>query len=138
MIEDDSVLVVGDLDFVAEFARFAEAALGDGAGIAVVQADTPSSAVGDLSGHPLPSLHRVKVALRSSRQASRWLMNSLPLSESTPGIGNGKAAAVSSSVASNHLRASLRTQRVSGQPVAMSVAVSVKVRSPAALPSGKW
>ena len=56
VIDDDAVVVVGDLGFVAELDRLAQAALGDRAGIAIVQADPPSGAVGDLSGHPLPGL----------------------------------------------------------------------------------
>src|SRR3954447_23077119 len=56
VIDDDAVVVVGDLGLVAEFDRFTEAALGDRARIAVVQADPPSGAVGDLSGHPLAGL----------------------------------------------------------------------------------
>ncbi|SHY36498.1 Uncharacterised protein [Mycobacteroides abscessus subsp. abscessus] len=56
VIDDDAVLVVGDLSFVAELDRLAQAALGDRAGIAIMQADPPSGAVGDLSGHPLAGL----------------------------------------------------------------------------------
>jgi hypothetical protein len=61
-------------------------------------------------------------------------MDSLPLSLSTPRIGNGIARAMLLSAASTHLRALLRTLRVSVQPVAMSVTVSVQACSPAALP----
>ena len=61
-------------------------------------------------------------------------MNSDPLSESTPRIGNGIARAMSSRAASTHLRALLRTLRFSVQPVAMSVTVSVKACSPVGLP----
>ena len=60
-------------------------------------------------------------------------MNSAPLSESTPRIGNGITAAISSRAANTHLRALLRTLRLSVQPVAMSVTVSVQACSPAAL-----
>ncbi len=52
-------------------------------------------------------------------------MNSLPLSESTPRIGNGMILAISASAAITHLRAMLGTERFSVQPVAMSVTVRV-------------
>jgi hypothetical protein len=49
----------------------------------------------------------------------------LPLSESTPSSGNGMINEISSSAAITHLRALLRTERFSVQPVAMSVTVRV-------------
>ncbi len=52
-------------------------------------------------------------------------MNSLPLSESIPMIGNGKHDPISSSATNTHFCALLRTLRFSVQPVAMSVTVSV-------------
>ena len=52
-------------------------------------------------------------------------MNSDPLSESTPRIGNGILAAMSLSAARTHLAALLGTERFSVQPVAISVTVSV-------------
>ena len=53
-------------------------------------------------------------------------MNSDPLSESTPRIGNGILRAMSLSAASTHLAVLSGTERFSVQPVAMSVTVSVK------------
>ena len=61
-------------------------------------------------------------------------MNSDPLSESTPRIGNGILWAMSLSAARTHLAALLGTERFSVQPVAMSVTVSVNASWPAALP----
>ena len=52
-------------------------------------------------------------------------MNSLPLSLSTPMIGNGMIIEISSSAAMTQRRALLRTERFSVQPVAMSVTVNV-------------
>ena len=52
-------------------------------------------------------------------------MNSVPLSESTPMIGNGMIFAISSRAAITHRRALFWTERFSVQPVAMSVTVSV-------------
>src|SRR5215207_3687014 len=56
VVQDDAVVVVGQLGLVAELDRFAEAALGDRAGVRVVQADPPLGAVRCLSGQPLPGL----------------------------------------------------------------------------------
>jgi hypothetical protein len=56
VIDDNAVIVVGDLGLVAELDRFAQAALGDRARIAVVQTDPPSGAVGSDAGQPLPGL----------------------------------------------------------------------------------
>ena len=52
-------------------------------------------------------------------------MNSEPLSESMPMIGNGNAARMSISASNTHFSALFRTDRFSVQPVAMSVTVSV-------------
>src|SRR5690349_5583744 len=56
VVDDDTVVVIGDLGLVAEFDRFTQAALGDRTGIPVVQADPPGGAVGDLPRHPWPGL----------------------------------------------------------------------------------
>ena len=61
-------------------------------------------------------------------------MNSDPLSESTPRIGNGILAAMSFSAARTHFASLLGTERFSVQPVAMSVTVSVNACGPAGLP----
>jgi len=53
VVEHDPVVVIGDLGLVAELDRLAQTALGDRARIAVVQADPPSGAVGDLPGRRL-------------------------------------------------------------------------------------
>ena len=58
MVEDDAVLVVDELGFVAELHRFAEAAFRDRPGVRVVQADPPGRAIWCLSGQPLPRLQR--------------------------------------------------------------------------------
>ena len=60
-------------------------------------------------------------------------MNSDPLSESTPRIGNGILRAMSLSAASTHLAVLSGTERFSVQPVAMSVTVNVKAWPPAAV-----
>ena len=52
-------------------------------------------------------------------------MNSAPLSESTPRIGNGILFAMPSKAARTHLASLLGTERFSVHPVAMSVTVSV-------------
>jgi hypothetical protein len=41
MVDDDAVVVLGDLGFVAELDRLAEPALGDRPGVRLVQADPP-------------------------------------------------------------------------------------------------
>jgi len=46
VVDDDAVIIVGDLGFVAELDWLAQAALSDRAGIAIVKADPPSGAVG--------------------------------------------------------------------------------------------
>lgn len=51
--------------------------------------------------------------------------DSLPLSLSTPRIGNGMMPAISSRAAITHLRALLRTLWFTAAPVAMSVTVGV-------------
>ena len=51
-------------------------------------------------------------------------MNSLPLSLSTPRIGNGMICRISSNAAITHLRVLLGTKRFPVQPVAISVTVS--------------
>src|SRR6516225_5833855 len=56
VVEHDPVVVVGDLGLVAELDRFTEAALGDRARIAVVQAHPPGGAVRSGAGQPLPGL----------------------------------------------------------------------------------
>ena len=74
----------------------------------------------------LPERERVKVICSASHQRSKCqLMNSLPLSESIPMIGNGNIALISRSAANTHVWALLRTERFSVQPVAISVTVSV-------------
>jgi hypothetical protein len=64
-------------------------------------------------------------------------MKSLPLSESMPRIGNGKASTTCSSASKTHFWALLRTDRLTVHPVAMSVTVRVKQNSPDAL-SPSW
>jgi hypothetical protein len=61
-------------------------------------------------------------------------MNSDPLSESTPRIGNGILWTMSLSARKTHVPALLGTERFSVQPVAMSVTVSVYANWPARLP----
>ena len=74
----------------------------------------------------VPGRDLVNVMPLATHQASRWwLMNSEPLSESMPRIGNGNAPVMSSSASNTHFCALLRTLRFSVQPVAMSVTVSV-------------
>jgi hypothetical protein len=46
VVEDDTVVVVNNLGFVAELHRLAEPALRDRPGVGVVQADPPSRPVG--------------------------------------------------------------------------------------------
>jgi hypothetical protein len=54
VVEHDAVVVVDDLRLVAELHRLAEAALGDRAGIGVVQADQPPRPVRSDPGQALP------------------------------------------------------------------------------------
>ncbi len=61
-------------------------------------------------------------------------MNSLPLSESMPRIGNGKLAVASLIAANTHFWALFFTLLVSVQPVAISVISRVKQNSPWLLP----
>ena len=61
-------------------------------------------------------------------------MNSVPLSESTPRIGNGILSAMSLSARRTHLAVLSGTERFSVQPVAMSVTVNVNAWGPAGLP----
>src|SRR5262245_65949175 len=61
-------------------------------------------------------------------------MNSAPLSQSTPKIGNGILSAMASKAARTHLASLLGTGRFSVQPVAMSVTVSVNANGPMGLP----
>jgi hypothetical protein len=56
VVEDDAVVVVDDLGFVAELDRFAEPSLGDRAGVGVVQADSSSRPVWGGAGQPLTGL----------------------------------------------------------------------------------
>ena len=56
VIEHDAVVVVDDLPLVAELDGFAQPALGDRAGIAVVQADHPGRSVRGGPGDALPGL----------------------------------------------------------------------------------
>ena len=56
VVEHDAVVVVDDLGLVAELDRPAEPALGDRAGIAVVQADPPGRPVRGGAGQPLAGL----------------------------------------------------------------------------------
>ena len=56
VIEDDPVVIVGDLGLVAELDGLAEPALGDRAGVGVVQADSPGRAAGHRAGQPLACL----------------------------------------------------------------------------------
>ena len=70
-----------------------------------------------------------------SQYASRWaLMNSLPLSESMPTIGNGNAAVISTKAANTHFCALFLTARVSVQPLKTSVTVRVWQKSPRGSP----
>ena len=61
-------------------------------------------------------------------------MNSEPLSESMPMMGNGNTAVTCSRASKTHLAALFRTDRFTVQPVAMSVTVRVKQNSPKLLP----
>jgi hypothetical protein len=61
-------------------------------------------------------------------------MNSLPLSESMPKMGNGNRANSSSKAANTHFWALLRTVWFSVHPVAISVTVRVKQCSPSSDP----
>jgi hypothetical protein len=56
VVEDDAVVVVDQLSFVAEFDRFPEPALSDRPGVGIVQADLPPRTVWDPAGEPLPGL----------------------------------------------------------------------------------
>jgi hypothetical protein len=56
VVEYDAVVVVDDLGLVAELDRPAQAALGDRAGVAVVQADPPDGPVRCDPGQPLSGL----------------------------------------------------------------------------------
>ena len=56
VVEHDAVVVVEDLGLVAELHRPPETALGDRAGIAVVQADPPGGPVRSGAGQPLAGL----------------------------------------------------------------------------------
>jgi hypothetical protein len=56
VVEHDAVVVVEDLGVVAELDRPPETALGDRAGIAVVQADPPGGPVRSGAGQPLAGL----------------------------------------------------------------------------------
>ena len=58
VVEDDTVVVVNNLGFVAELDRFAELALRDRPGVGVVQAGPPGRPVRGDPGQPLPSLGR--------------------------------------------------------------------------------
>src|SRR5690625_2496023 len=83
----------------------------------------------------LPERDRVKVTWCSVHHRNRCsLMNSLPLSLSIPTMGNGKVAMTCCSASKTHLAALLRTDRLTVHPVAMSVTVSVKQKSPEAFP----
>src|SRR5665811_690979 len=69
----------------------------------------------------LPGRDRVKVSFCCSHQRnSSQLMNSEPLSESMPRIGNGNAAVASWIASNTHFWALFRTERVSVHPVAIS------------------
>jgi hypothetical protein len=68
-VQDDAVVVVGDLGLVAELDRAVDAALADRPGIRVVQADPPGRAVRHCPGHPGPGLpHDRGGALDGDRQ----------------------------------------------------------------------
>ncbi len=56
VVEDDTVVVVDNLGFVAELDRLAQPALRDRPGVRVVQADPPGRPVRCDPGQPLPSL----------------------------------------------------------------------------------
>src|SRR5216683_5351696 len=56
VVEDDPVVVVGDLGLVPELDGLAETALGDGPGILVMQADPPGRPGRHVPGQPLPGL----------------------------------------------------------------------------------
>ena len=56
VVEHDPVVVVDDLALVAELDRPTEPALGDRAGVTIVQADPPGCTVRDGPGQPLPGL----------------------------------------------------------------------------------
>ena len=61
-------------------------------------------------------------------------MNSAPLSESTPRIGNGILLAMLSRAARTHLASLVGTERFSVQPVAISVTVRVNANGPMVFP----
>ena len=70
MIQDDAVVVVDDLGLVPELDRATEPALGDRAGIAVVQADPPGRPIGGIPAtrwRVCATICRVASAARSGR-----------------------------------------------------------------------
>ncbi len=77
------------------------------------------------------ALARVMKMARSAHQPIRaWLMNSPPLSQSSPSIGYGSRSATSSIAATTRVWARLRMAMFSVQPVYTSVAVNVHACSP--------
>ena len=81
------------------------------------------------------ALDRVKVIFCSVQYRKRCsLMNSEPLSESMPMIGNGNTPITCWSASNTHLAALFCTERFTVHPVAMSVTVKVKQNSPLLLP----
>jgi hypothetical protein len=69
VVQDDAVIVVGDLRLVTELDRAVDAALADRPGVGVMQADQPGGAFWGLPGQPGPGLsHDRAGALDGGRQ----------------------------------------------------------------------
>ena len=56
VVEHDAIVVVDDLGLVTELGRLAETALGDRAGVRVVQTDPPGGPVRGDTGQSMPGL----------------------------------------------------------------------------------
>jgi hypothetical protein len=56
VVEDDAVVVVGDLGLVTELDRAVDASLADRPGVGVMQADQPGRAARGLPGQPQTDL----------------------------------------------------------------------------------
>ncbi len=78
VVQHDTVVVVDDLGLVAELNRFAQAALGDRAGVTVVQADPPGRPGRGHPAQPLPGWAATRRVTSSSSVRSLTARRSRP------------------------------------------------------------
>ena len=129
VVEDDAVVIVGDLGLVAELDRAVDAALADRPGIGIMQADQPGRGVRGLPGQPGPGLgHDRRGPLDAYRQLAQ--RPGRPALSMTPGSSRpgGPRSAAAAPHRAGLRRSLLRSGELASSPVTRRIARVVSSR----------